>query len=249
MSCICNSATALPRVNSLRSNAIHHIISCEHAGNKVPQRYRPLFARCGNLLASHRGYDIGALNLARFLSRALGAPLHSSAYTRLLVDLNRSQHHPRLFSKYTKTLNRAEKERLLSAYYHRYRQKITGEITRLIEKNGPVLHLSIHTFTPRLDNQARNADIGLLYDPKRLTEKELCLKWQEALQQAGLAVRRNYPYRGIADGLTSHLRKIFPSNRYLGIEVEVNQKHFAGTRAGWRKLAGVISNAIAPGVS
>jgi hypothetical protein len=39
-------------------------------------------------------------------------------------------------------------------------------------------------------------------------------------------VRRNRPYRGAADGLTTHLRrKLGP--RYLGIELEVSQRFFA----------------------
>jgi hypothetical protein len=35
-------------------------------------------------------------------------------------------------------------------------------------------------------------------------------------------VRRNYPYRGAADGLTTSLRRKLNTPRYLGIEIEVN---------------------------
>ncbi len=34
----------------------------------------------------------------------------------------------------------------------------------------------------------------------------------------------NYPYRGASDGLTTHLRKRFHVNEYLGIELEINQE-------------------------
>jgi hypothetical protein len=36
-------------------------------------------------------------------------------------------------------------------------------------------------------------------------------------------VRRNYPYRGTADGFTTYLRRQFSARKYLGIELEVNQ--------------------------
>ena len=36
-------------------------------------------------------------------------------------------------------------------------------------------------------------------------------------------MRRNYPYRGSSDGLTTTLRGLFADPDYLGIEIEVNQ--------------------------
>ena len=42
-----------------------YLITCEHGGNRIPPRYRDLFAGCEALLQSHRGYDPGALTLAR----------------------------------------------------------------------------------------------------------------------------------------------------------------------------------------
>jgi predicted N-formylglutamate amidohydrolase len=51
------------------------------------------------LLSSHRGFDAGAMVMAGALARGLGAPLVVSAVSRLLVDLNRSIGHPRLYSQ------------------------------------------------------------------------------------------------------------------------------------------------------
>ena len=39
-----------------------------------------------------------------------------------------------------------------------------------------------------------------------------------------LRVRRNYPYAGKGDGLTSYLRQQFSPAAYVGIELEINQK-------------------------
>ncbi|MFI4875804.1 MAG: N-formylglutamate amidohydrolase, partial [Blastopirellula sp. JB062] len=37
-------------------------------------------------------------------------------------------------------------------------------------------------------------------------------------------IRFNYPYLGKADGLTTSLRKKLTGDRYVGIELEVNQR-------------------------
>jgi hypothetical protein len=85
---------------------------------------------------------------------------------------------------------------------------------------------------------ARTADVGLLFDPRRPLEARLCGAWREALQalEPGLRVRRNYPYRGSADGLTTWLRGRFPARQYLGIEVEVNQRFPRGSARRWQAL-------------
>jgi predicted N-formylglutamate amidohydrolase len=94
-----------------------------------------------------------------------------------------------------------------------------------------VVHVSVHSFTPELDGDVRNADIGLLYDPKRKHEKAFCERWRtELLRRApGLRVRMNYPYTGTSDGFTTALRRIFPKG-YCGIELEVNQRFAKGKR-------------------
>jgi hypothetical protein len=57
-------------------------------------------------------------------------------------------------------------------------------------------------------------------------------------------VRRNYPYRGDADGLTTHLRKRYPDGRYTGVEIEVNQKHTLGDAARWRALRNLLVHSL-----
>ena len=57
-----------------------------------------------------------------------------------------------------------------------------------------------------------------------------------------LRVRRNYPYTGKSDGLTAYLRRRFDADRYLGIELEINQAQVAGK--GWRRLQGQIAQSL-----
>jgi predicted N-formylglutamate amidohydrolase len=78
------------------------LITCEHGGNRIPAAYRSLFIGRKALLATHRGYDAGALVMAEALSISLRAPLVSSTVSRLLVDLNLSVGNPQLFSEMTR---------------------------------------------------------------------------------------------------------------------------------------------------
>ena len=43
------------------------VLSCEHARNRIPARYAHLFDTDAATLEGHRGYDLGALEVARFL--------------------------------------------------------------------------------------------------------------------------------------------------------------------------------------
>ncbi|HSM16922.1 MAG TPA: hypothetical protein VK845_07985, partial [Gemmatimonadales bacterium] len=54
----------------------------------------------------------------------------------------------------------------------------------------------------------------------------------------------NYPYRGNTDGLTRHLRSRFPPSAYLGIELEVNQKHMTRRGARGREVRRAVVAAL-----
>ena len=214
------------------------LITCEHGGNGIPARYRPLFKHRRKLLESHRGYDPGALALARDLAGAYGAELVYSTTSRLLVELNRSPNHRQILSDVTRALAPAERERLLQQYYWPYRTRVEAQVGCTIARGECVLHISSHSFTPRLNGVERHADIGLLYDPRRMAERAFCSAWKSAIESADprLRVRRNYPYRGSDDGLTTHLRRLHSGTQYSGIEIEVNQKHPYGNARAWRSL-------------
>jgi predicted N-formylglutamate amidohydrolase len=222
------------------------LVTCEHGGNRVPAAYRRHFAGHESLLDTHRGYDPGALALARRLAEVLGAPLFYATVSRLVIDLNRSPGHPRLYSEATRPAPPAVRREILERHYLPYRQRVEGAITEAIAEGEKVIHLSAHSFTPELDGEERDADIGLLYDPARPGETELARRWQAALKDAApeLRVRRNYPYRGKSDGFTAYLRRRFPAEAYVGIELEINQKHVAPGRAHWQKLQEILIAAL-----
>ena len=220
----------------------HLIFTCEHGGNNVPKEYKLLFSKKQRILDTHRGYDPGALILAKALSKAFHAPLFYSTTTRLLVDLNRSITNKSLYSEITKNLSEADGDKLLNAYYYPYRSQVESFIKEQIDNKQAVLHLSIHTFTPLLGTIERKTDIGLLYDPKRQEEKTFCQQWRKEMSddETTYRIRMNYPYKGNSDGLTTHLRSMYSENKYLGIELEVNQKYPLSQRDSWQHLQRII---------
>ena len=201
------------------------VVSCEHAGNRVPTECRALFRGKQRILDSHRGWDPGALEVARALVRASEAPLVANNVSRLVVECNRSVGHPQLFSEFTRRLAREERTRLLDRYYHPHRGAVEAVVKSALRTHARVVHVGVHTFTPVMNGRTRSADVGLLYDPSRSEETHFVDVWMHALHWEAplLRVKKNYPYRGWTDGLTTTLRGTFGARRYLGIELEVSQ--------------------------
>ncbi|MDQ6619802.1 MAG: N-formylglutamate amidohydrolase [Pseudomonadota bacterium] len=222
------------------------VVTCEHGGNRIPAEYRALFRGDEKRLASHLGFDLGALTLAQELSRQFKAPLVASTVSRLLVELNRSPGHRALYSDRTRALPEAQKARIIARHYEPFRREVLETVRSAVHRCEAVFHLSSHSFTPVLAGETRTADVGILYDPKRVEERRLCRTWSASLGSriAPLRVRRNYPYRGYNDGLTTYLRRLFPEHAYVGVELEVNQKHPRAGGQHWRTLRREIIESI-----
>ncbi len=220
-------------------------ISCEHAGNWIPLLYKKMFRGKSELLNSHKGYDIGAIQIYSNLIKDFGDFHILNKVSRLLVDVNRRLESKELFSEISKVLEEEEKAEIVRDYYLQYRSNIEDWIGSRIRDGFKTVHFSIHTFTPELNGKVRDADIGLLYDPKRESEKKYCTIWKRELQKAApdLKVRFNYPYKGTEDGMTSYLRESFPDDIYTGLELEVNQKHLK-TKTSQSKYSKLIKDSV-----
>lgn len=202
------------------------VLSCEHASPRVPAALASRFRASATRLTTHEGFDSGALDVARYLGRRFHVPVIATAVTRLVVDANRSPRHPSVFGREVRDLPIAARLELLAKYHTPHRMAVSDRIRAALRRRHHVVHLAVHSFTPVLDGVTRTAEIGLLYDPARPRERRLCRDWQAALRTRlpNLRVRRNYPYRGTADGLPTTLRREFADPMYVGIELEVNQQ-------------------------
>lgn len=226
------------------------VITCEHASAAVPPAFSAFFTGAEQILKTHRAYDPGAVETAVELARRLGSrPPINGGFTRLLIDLNRSLGHPRVFSDYSPPPSHPLRNVLIGEY-KRYRAEVLKE---MLETDENITHFSVHSFTPSLDGKPRHADIGLLYDPASPREKAICRTIRSRLLAAhpGYRVRLNYPYRGVSDGFTRTLRTRL-GVRYAGIELELNHHTYFSDRKAWsvlsESLVSAASFALASGL-
>ncbi len=224
------------------------VLTCEHASAAVPAALGDL-GLPARVLRSHRAFDQGALPIARTLARALRTPLLAGAWSRLVADLNRSAEHAKVIAERIdgravpgNQLTAAGRQQRLRRYWQPWRQRTERRIAAMAAR-GPVLHLAIHSFVERLGGVERTNDLGLLCDPARSREVAFCRGLQRTLAAAGWKVRRNFPYFGHTDGFTTHLRSRLPAARYLGIEIECNQRRVR-TASGQRAIAAALLGAL-----
>lgn len=203
------------------------IISCEHAGNYIPKSYSHIFEGKHEILASHRGWDIGSMEIGKYVARHLEAPFFFQKVSRLLVEANRSLHNPELFSEFSAVLPETEKKQLIDSYHHGYRLSVINEIEKALLSFERVIHVSIHSFTPVLNGVERSVDIGVLVDESIAAEAEYgyFLKDRISVAIPEMLTMVNIPYNGADDGFTTYMRTQYSSDRYLGVELEINQKH------------------------
>lgn len=203
------------------------LFTCEHGGRQVPGEHRARLA--GAPLDSHHAWDPGAREVLDALAARHADAAFVAIVTRLLVDLNRSLHNPRVWSEWTRGLPVAERERIAARWWRPWRADVARIVAGWLASGARTVHVSVHSFTPALGGRARAADIGLLYDPAHDGERALCAAWRRLLAERGWRVRLNYPYRGVADGHTTALRRRF-GERYAGLELELNQALFPARR-------------------
>ena len=203
------------------------ILTCEHASNKLPAAFKN--AVPAQVLKTHRAYDIGAAQVFRKLVKFAKPEFYCEGkYSRLFVDLNRTITNKSAFSDYLRDNAKAKAQAI--AYWTEYRSAIEKFVESALKPKtqaATIVHLGIHSFTPKLNGKVRNTDIGILYDPARPQERAYAnvIKAEIKRLYPTMKVRFNYPYKGTTDGLTTTLRKKF-GPRYVGIEIEINQKFF-----------------------
>lgn len=186
-----------PAVEIVNANGNSNVVLvCDHASNRVPQRL-------GNLgldttqLANHIGWDPGAADVARRLSVHLHASLVLSGYSRLVIDCNRPPISAESMTEQSAGvpipgntgLSAAERERRINELFLPYH----GAIERLLDRRSgrKNILLSIHSFTPVLNGQARPWQIGVCYGHKR----EFAALLLGALNHSGnFMVGDNEPY-------------------------------------------------------
>lgn len=214
----------------------------DHASNAVPPDIDlgidPV------LLDEHIAWDIGAAALAALLGERLGAPLILGEVSRLVIDLNREEDAPALIPLVSDGhsihgnagLGHEAREARIERFWRPYHRKIA----ETIEKTGPKLLISLHSFTPRLaahPDEQRPWQVGVLYNhDERAARIAIPL-----LESAGVVVGDQLPYSGKALNATMNRHGEAGGIAYLGLEV---RQDLIGDAAGVERWAGVLAPVI-----
>lgn len=177
------------------------LILCDHASHRVPRALDGL-GLSEIELRRHIGWDIGAADVTRRLASALDAPALLCTWSRLVIDCNRALDHPGLILEDSDgtpvpgntNLSDAARAARVNAIHAPYHAAIEDELARLRGLDGadadPVI-LSIHSFTPIMDEIERPWEIGILWNRDPRLPDPLIARLRE---EPDLTVGDNEPY-------------------------------------------------------
>ncbi len=177
------------------------LLVCDHASCRFPKSLGdmgldPFARRC------HLAVDIGAGPLTEKLAESLQVTAVVQNYSRLIVDCNRQLMDPSAFLEYgdgilvpgNRSLHQEEKDLRASALYWPYHVAIEEQVNRLRSAGPLPAFVSIHSFTPVLNGESREWQMGVLWD-KDEKMRDIFL---DGLRGAGFHVGDNEPYSGKA---------------------------------------------------
>ena len=223
------------------------LLLCDHATNRIPSDISTTNLGLSKKdLNRHIAYDIGALKTAFELSKFLEAPLISSNFSRLVIDVNRSTEDPTSIMQIYDgaiipgncNLSEAEINCRHTKFYDPYHNIIAKFIKQRKILSLPTCLVSIHSFTPKLKFQrSRPWHIGILWD-RDTRMSELVLK--ELAKYKTICIGRNKPYSGKLKGDT--LSQHGTSNKLLHVLIEIRNDLITDTlgQKKWSKVLGTV---------
>ncbi len=231
------------------------LLLCDHASKAVPQALGDLGIPASEL-ARHIGWDIGGLDAAIEMAKALDAPLVSSGYSRLVIDCNRwpggEGSTPEVSDKTVvpanKGLTKEQVDARAEACFWPYHREVDRLLDAMSEGGRQVCMLVMHSFTPSMNDFDRPWHVGVLWnDDPRLPEPLLA----ELRRDESLVVGDNEPYSArdpYEYTLTAHAQpRALP---HCSLEVRQDLIGTTEEAQAWgRRLAPAISSAVRKALS
>jgi predicted N-formylglutamate amidohydrolase len=214
------------------------VVVCDHARNRVPQSLGTL-GLAPRHFYDHIAWDIGAEGVARGLAEKLRAPLIVGVYSRLVLDLNRSERDASAIPAISDGVlvpgnialsqaARRQRFRAIHDVYHTAVDELLAENTT--GSLCPTL-IAIHSFTPQVSGIYRPWHAGVLWDK----DPRVALPLLAALRAAGdIVVGDNEPYSGrhTAD-YTVDLHAELAGYAYGAIEIRQDQIQSVEGQQAW----------------
>lgn len=172
------------------------LLVCEHAGQAIPARLGDL-GISDDILASHRGWDIGAERLARACAARLDAPLVLQRYSRLVFDCNRPPGSAAAIPTLSDGAAIPGNHELSAAEIRARVAEIHAPYDRALHEGFEAAPrraaFSIHSFTPRMNGVDRPWHAGFLTRRKIDVAERMIARI--ATQAPDLTLAVNQPYQ------------------------------------------------------
>jgi predicted N-formylglutamate amidohydrolase len=142
----------------------------DHAGSEIPARLGDLGLSAGDL-GRHIALDIGVAGLGRELARRLDAVFIHQRYSRLVIDCNRAPaNEGSIVARCDGSLITGNVDLSASARQDRvrdvfqpYHDRIAAELDARTAQSRRTFVVSLHSFTPILDDRPRPWRFGVLH--------------------------------------------------------------------------------------
>lgn len=186
----------LPPIEIVNENSSFPVLLlCEHAGFAIPKALENLGVS-NEVLMSHRGWDIGAEEVARGVSDKLNAPLILQRYSRLVIDSNRPPYSSTSIPsesdgvRIPANANVSEIERCLRI--EEIFDPMNAAIESMFKSNHWKACFSIHSFTPVLNKEIRPWQAGFISRKDHKTPESLINAIHSQFSEMKLVVNKPY---------------------------------------------------------
>jgi predicted N-formylglutamate amidohydrolase len=224
------------------------LITCDHAGNRVPRAHGDL-GLTREELSRHIGRDIGAAEVSRRLAERLDAPAVLAGYSRLVVDCNREPDDPTSIPETSdgvaipgnRGLSPQARHARHADIFVPYHAAITAWLEARLARGVVPAVLSVHSFTPVMGGTQRPWHVGILWD----ADPRIPVPLLESLRaDPALVVGDNEPYSArVPPGYTDRHHAVARGLPHVAIELR--QDLIADDR-GAARWAEILGAALAP---
>lgn len=224
------------------------ILTCEHASNKIPEKYNNL-GLSDKLLDTHIARDKGCKELTTILAKKIGCTAFLAGYSRLFIDYNRRENEKSLILDESDkiiisgnvNLSKEERDYRIENFHRPYYKAIFAKIENMQKKGIKPCIFSIHSFTPQLKGGIyRPWNAGILY----VKENPFAMNLLAGLKMhKDLLVDANVPY----DMRQYNTGAAAICGEDIGLEnavIEIRDTEFVDIKKGTAKWAEILFDVL-----
>ncbi len=195
------------------------LIVCEHAGCIIPRSLNRLGLISElELEKQHIAWDIGAKAVAMGMADRLGAGFIWQNYSRLVIDCNRPPHSPTSIPAISDHIpipgnmalgpdeTHARINEIFTPYDDLCRKVMASDDIKLV--------ISLHSFTPTMNNIERPWEISFLFDKGKHTQKNMAAFISEESPHLNIGFNEPYQVVNQQTGLLPNMQNPKRSRKY-----------------------------------